>query len=38
MCVCVCVGQTYVACDWVSEVKEKCYDAELAEASNAVHS
>ena len=28
MCVCVCTGSTYIACDWDAEVKEKCYDEE----------
>ena len=27
----VCSGQTYIACNWTTEMKEKCYDLETAE-------
>jgi hypothetical protein len=28
-----CEGQTYIACDWDSDVKEKCYDISKADVS-----
>ena len=29
-----CLGQTYIGCDWVQEMKEKCYDVKAAEVSS----
>lgn len=30
-------GQTYLACNWKTEVKEKCYDIEIAEVRGSAH-
>ena len=26
----MCVGSTYIACDWEEEVREKCYNEDMS--------